>query len=58
VLTSILEAARQAPSAINLQPWQFIVVTDPQLKQQLADGRYNRFITDCPVTIIGCVLAS
>ena len=54
VLISILEAARQAPSAINLQPWHFIVVTDPQLKQQLADGRYNQFITECPVTIVGC----
>ena len=54
VLGWILEAARQAPSAINLQPWHFIVVTDPQLKQQLADGRYNQFITECPVTIVGC----
>jgi nitroreductase len=30
------------------------VVTDPQLKQQLADGRYNKFIPDCPVTIVAC----
>ena len=54
VLISILEAARQAPSAINLQPWQFIIVTDPLLKHKLADGRYNQFIADCPVTIVGC----
>jgi nitroreductase len=54
VLKSILEAGRQAPSAMNLQPWHFIVVTDPQLKQQLADGRYNKFIPDCPVTIVAC----
>jgi nitroreductase len=54
VLKSILEAGRQAPSAMNLQPWHFIVVTDPQLKQQLADGRYNKFILDCPVTIVAC----
>lgn len=54
VLMSILEAGRQAPSAMNLQPWHFIIVTDPQLKQQLADGRYNQFIPSCPVTIVGC----
>jgi nitroreductase len=54
VLNSILEAGRQAPSAMNLQPWHFIVVTDPPLKQQLADGRYNKFIPDCPVTIVAC----
>jgi nitroreductase len=39
---------------MNLQPWHFIIVTDPQLKQRLADGRYNKFIPDCPVTIVGC----
>ncbi|MCW4040715.1 MAG: nitroreductase family protein [Candidatus Bathyarchaeota archaeon] len=54
VLNSILEAGRQAPSAMNLQPWHIIVITDLKLKQQLADGRYNQFITECPVTIIGC----
>lgn len=33
----ILEAARHAPSGANAQPWHFIVVTEPELKEQLGD---------------------
>jgi len=29
----VLEAARWAPSAANRQPWAFVVVADPRLKQ-------------------------
>jgi len=31
----ILEAARHAPSGANSQPWHYIVVTDPALKQAI-----------------------
>ena len=33
----ILEAARHAPSGANAQPWHFIVVTRPEIKQEIAD---------------------
>jgi nitroreductase len=33
----ILEAARHAPSGANAQPWHFIVITEPALKQAIAD---------------------
>ena len=33
----VLEAARHAPSGANAQPWHYIVVTAPQVKQQIAD---------------------
>ena len=33
----ILEAARHAPSGANCQPWHYIIVTDPELKLQIAD---------------------
>jgi 5,6-dimethylbenzimidazole synthase len=33
----ILEAARHAPSGANAQPWHYIVVRDPQVKQKIAD---------------------
>jgi len=54
VLREILEAARQAPSAANRQPYRFIVVTDNALKRALSKGLWNRFIKDAPVTIVGC----
>jgi nitroreductase len=31
----ILEAARHAPSGANAQPWHYIVITDPALKEKL-----------------------
>ena len=31
----ILEAARHAPSGANAQPWHFVVVTDPAVKQAI-----------------------
>ena len=34
-LDMILEAARQAPSGENAQPWRFIVVKDPATRKQL-----------------------
>jgi len=33
----ILEAARHAPSGANAQPWHYIVISKPELKQQIAD---------------------
>lgn len=42
----IIEAARHAPSGANAQPWHYIVLTDPQLKEKLAEHfvqeRYRR----------------
>jgi nitroreductase len=53
-----LEAARLAPSACNAQPWKFIVVDDPELKNQLADATQdkilsmNHFTKQAPVHIV------
>ena len=33
----ILEAARHAPSGANSQPWHYIVIRDPGVKQEIAD---------------------
>lgn len=33
----ILEAARHAPSGANAQPWQFIIVRDPEMKKKISD---------------------
>jgi nitroreductase len=37
-LDSILEAARLAPSAKNLQDWRFVVVTDKEIKRRVAEA--------------------
>ncbi|MFV0271333.1 MAG: nitroreductase family protein [Macellibacteroides fermentans] len=57
-LERMLEAARMAPSACNAQPWHFIVVDDPELKNQVADATsskligINHFTKQAPVHII------
>lgn len=36
VIREIVEAARWAPSACNAQPWRFVAVTDPALREAVA----------------------
>jgi nitroreductase len=51
-LLKILEAARLAPSARNLQPWRFIVVKDKETKDKLGIAALNQqFIADASVII-------
>ncbi|MFT4072462.1 MAG: nitroreductase family protein [Dysgonamonadaceae bacterium] len=54
----MIEAARLAPSACNAQPWHFIVVDDPELKNKVADAAsskllgMNHFTKQAPVHIL------
>lgn len=54
----ILETARMAPSATNSQPWHFIVVDEPELKNKVADATsaralgMNHFTKQAPVHIL------
>lgn len=41
LIEQVLEAARWAPSGMNMQPWEFIVVTDEELRRQV--GRHAVF---------------
>jgi nitroreductase len=54
ILDKILEAGRQAPSAMNRQPWHFIVVSDKDIKQELSKRLFTKHIRESPVTIVGC----
>ena len=53
-LMKILEAARLAPSAGNIQPWHFIIVTEQQMRDKLSKGRYANFLVESPIVIVGC----
>ncbi len=53
VLQRVLEAGRMAPSAMNYQPWHFVVVTDQEQRRALSGGRYAKFLTQSPVVIVG-----
>ena len=48
-----LEAARWAPSADNLQPWQFIVVRDAETRKKLASiHTWGKFMAESPVVVV------
>jgi nitroreductase len=57
-LLRCLEAARLAPSACNAQPWTFIVVNNPELKNAVADQTsgglipINHFTRQAPVHVV------
>jgi len=51
----LLDAARWAPSAGNIQPWEFVVVRDPAVKRGLSEAALNQtFIEEAPVVIVVC----
>lgn len=51
-LEKLLDAARWAPSAGNVQPWRFVAVTNDDVKKQLAADSYGQmFVAEAPVVI-------
>jgi len=55
IVQAILDLARFAPSALNLQPWRIRVVTDPAQKEQLLGASWNqRQITSCSHLLVCC----
>ena len=54
-LTNVLEAARLAPSARNLQDWKFIAVTDTEKRLALQEAcGGQRQVGQAPVTLVVC----
>src|SRR3989442_8125353 len=52
---AIMNAARFAPSAENLQPWKFIVVSDEDTKRKLAGACTNsKHMADAPLVVVAC----
>jgi nitroreductase len=57
-ILACLEAARLAPSADNVQPWRFLVIDDPEIKQKFSrevfSGIYSptKFAAKAPVLIL------
>lgn len=57
-LEAVLEAARQAPSAKNLQDWRFVVVTDRERKKALAAAANNQsFLEQAGAIVVACTVS-
>ena len=52
ILHQILEAGRLAPSAANLQPWQFIVVSSDEMLEKVRASYPRQWFADAPHILI------
>jgi len=51
----LVDAGRWAPSAGNIQPWEFIIVRDAKIKRRLVIAALDQtFIEEAPVVIVVC----
>lgn len=56
-LQTVLNAARLAPSAKNLQPWKFVIVRDEDIKRALIPACNNqKWIAGAPIIIAACAI--
>ena len=56
-IVELLEAAQWAPSAGNLQPWRFVVVTDAGHRRSLAAAAFGQeFVAAAPATVVVCAV--
>lgn len=54
-LNEVLKAAMFSPTARNLRPWEFIVITDEETKKKLSSATpYASFARDAPVVLVIC----
>jgi nitroreductase len=55
LILKMVEAASHAPSAGNYQPWEFIIVRDQKIRENLVDACYNQaWMLTAPVIIVAC----
>ena len=54
-LDAVLQAARLAPSAANLQEWRFVIVRERETIKKLASVAGGQaFVAEAPVVIVAC----
>ena len=55
IVEELIDAARWAPSAGNIQPWEFIIVRKPRINRRLVEAALGQmFIEEAPVVIVVC----
>jgi len=55
IVQKLIDAAQWAPSAGNIQPWEFIIVRKPEIKRKLVEAALGQmFIEEAPVVIVVC----
>ena len=53
IIEDVVDCGRLAATAINIQPWEFVAVTDPELRGRLAETTdHGKFIAAAPVCVV------
>lgn len=55
LVIQVLEAARWAPSACNLQPWRWVVVTEQERRTALRPAYDREWVWNAPVVLAACL---
>ncbi len=50
----LLECARLAPSAVNFQPWHFVVVESDEMRARVAECYRREWLRSAPLYIVVC----
>ncbi len=53
-ITTLLESARLAPSAVNYQPWRFFVCSSDEIKQKIVESYPLKWFEAAPLYIVAC----
>jgi len=54
LIEQVLEATRVAPSAVNSQPWIFVVINDDTLLKKIRNCYAKTWLESAPVIIVAC----
>jgi nitroreductase len=53
IIEDIVDCGRLAATAVNIQPWEFVVVTEPEMLKRIADTTdHGKFIVQAPACVV------
>ena len=57
VMGRMKQALRMAPSACNIQPWHFVLVSDAAMREKIAQAAHKQtWIAQAPMIVVACGL--
>ncbi|TKG97260.1 nitroreductase [Puteibacter caeruleilacunae] len=54
LIQQVLEAGRIAPSAVNFQPWEFVIISEPENAKAFQEVYHRDWFNQAPVYIVIC----
>jgi nitroreductase len=53
IIENLIDCGHLAATAVNIQPWEFVVVTKPEMLRRIAETTdHGKFIADAPVCVV------